>query len=565
MGSIFRKTVTRTLPKGAEIIVRDGQRLARWKPAKGKVRTKTVTTGKDGTDRIVTVAATFTVKYRDGSNLVREIATGCRDEQAARQIMADLERRAELVKAGVMTTAEDSIADHQSTLLTDHVDAFFAHQQSRGVSKAQLGNTRGRLNRVVADVGLVRLSDLSAVGLERWLSTRKEDGMGAVTRNAYREAWVTFGNWCVRHHRLTANPFADVPKADTKSDRRHQRRALTEDELCRLIFVGSLRPLAEFGREAVRKSADEVLGRRTWEKAALTFETIADAANRGRVALRDNSRFLAELERRGRERGLIYKTLILTGLRRGELASLTVGQLELDGPVPFARLNAADEKNRQGNSIPLRADLVADLREWLEAKLHDERTAALRNGQVVPSRLGPDTPIVNVPASLVRTLDRDLQAAGIPKRDERGRVVDVHALRHSFGTMLSRNGVAPRTAQAALRHSTIDLTMNVYTDPKLLDIHGALESLPKFDLENDPRPERIALKSTGTDPNPLSLVAPTVAPDVARNVGNPRKSLSLAVQTSTSFESIIRSNRTATDEGFIKQNAVESSTGSGSV
>ena len=266
-------------------------------------------------------------------------------------------------------------------------------------------------------------------------------------------------------------------------------------------------------------------------------------------------------ERRGRERGLIYKTLILTGLRRGELASLTVGQLELDGPVPFARLNAADEKNRQGNSIPLRADLVADLREWLEAKLHDERTAALRNGQVVPSRLGPDTPIVNVPASLVRTLDRDLQAAGIPKRDERGRVVDVHALRHSFGTMLSRNGVAPRTAQAALRHSTIDLTMNVYTDPKLLDIHGALESLPKFDLKNDPRPERIALKSTGTDPNPLSLVAPTVAPDVARNVGNPRKSLSLAVQTNTSFESRIRSSRTATGEAFVNKNAEQSSNG----
>jgi integrase len=53
---------------------------------------------------------------------------------------------------------------------------------------------------------------------------------------------------------------------------------------------------------------------------------------------------VAELERIWRERRLIYKTLVLTGLRKGELASLTIGQLELDGPVAYAVLHAADEK-----------------------------------------------------------------------------------------------------------------------------------------------------------------------------------------------------------------------------
>ena len=37
---------------------------------------------------------------------------------------------------------------------------------------------------------------------------------------------------------------------------------------------------------------------------------------------------------------------------------------------------------------------------------------------------------------------------GIDKRDGRGRTVDVHALRHTFGTLLSKGG-KPRTAQAA--------------------------------------------------------------------------------------------------------------------
>src|SRR4051812_21978591 len=34
-----------------------------------------------------------------------------------------------------------------------------------------------------------------------------------------------------------------------------------------------------------------------------------------------------------------------------------------------------------------------------------------------------------------------------------------------------------------MRHSKIDLTMNVYTDPKLLDVRGALDVLPARPLD----------------------------------------------------------------------------------
>ena len=53
---------------------------------------------------------------------------------------------------------------------------------------------------------------------------------------------------------------------------------------------------------------------------------------------------IARLERSGHERALIYKTFLLTGMRKGELASLTVGQLDFSGPVMYAIPNAADEK-----------------------------------------------------------------------------------------------------------------------------------------------------------------------------------------------------------------------------
>ena len=166
------------------------------------------------------------------------------------------------------------------------------------------------------------------------------------------------------------------------------------------------------------------------------------------------------------------------GLDKGELASLTVGQIDFGGPVAYAILNAADEKNRQVSSIPLRVDLAAELSAWLEERLEELREHARVVGRPIPARLPANTPLFNVPSWLARILDRDLAVADIPKRDERNRVVDVHALRVTFGTHLCAAGVPLRTAQAAMRHSKPELTANVYTDPKLLDVAGAINALP---------------------------------------------------------------------------------------
>jgi Phage integrase family len=104
-------------------------------------------------------------------------------------------------------------------------------------------------------------------------------------------------------------------------------------------------------------------------------------------------------------------------------------------------------------------------------------------GEPIPLHLPGDTPLFNVPAGLLRIFDRDLAMAGIPKKDERGRTLDVHALRTTLSTLMNRAGVAPRTAQAAMRHSDIKLTMQTYTDPKLLDVRGALDALPALPLD----------------------------------------------------------------------------------
>jgi len=204
---------------------------------------------------------------------------------------------------------------------------------------------------------------------------------------------------------------------------------------------------------------------------------------------------------------LVYKLAILTGCRRGEIEALTVGHLDLDPAV--LRLRPQDTKNGEPAELPLRSDLVDDLRDWLESKRREANREAI--AMKTSDRLPPELPLFNVPKQYVKTLDRDLAAAEIPKRDERGRTIDFHALRHTFGTLLSVGGVTPRTAQQAMRHSEIGLTMTVYTDPKLLDVAGAVELLPTLPLDAEPQAATpTKQKATGTGPTE-SFVAGTVA------------------------------------------------------
>ncbi|MBX3367215.1 MAG: tyrosine-type recombinase/integrase [Phycisphaeraceae bacterium] len=115
-------------------------------------------------------------------------------------------------------------------------------------------------------------------------------------------------------------------------------------------------------------------------------------------------------------------------------------------------------------------------------------------GEPIPAPLPGDEPLFEVPGGLIRIFDRDLVFAGLArverrggkevviKTDERGRTIDIHALRQTFGTHLSKAGVPLRTAQAAMRHSDPSLTANVYTDPKLLDVAGAVACLRDLPL-----------------------------------------------------------------------------------
>jgi integrase len=90
---------------------------------------------------------------------------------------------------------------------------------------------------------------------------------------------------------------------------------------------------------------------------------------------------------------------------------------------------------------------------------------------------------------------RNPPAVEIEKNDAWGRVVDIHALRTTFCTHLAVAGVHPHVAQQAMRHSRKELTNQYYTDPILLDVAGAVNSLPDFSGSKDSAKSRLVATS----------------------------------------------------------------------
>ena len=152
MGSVFRKSYTKPVPKNAEIIEKGGQRLARWR-ARGKLRTAPMTTGDDGGDRILIECRTYFAKYRDHTGNVVTRQTGCRDEQSARHLLSKWEREVEQIKAGTLDAHDLDTARKSSAPLEDHLVVYERSLVAAEVSDTYRGNVLRAVRKVAGDCG----------------------------------------------------------------------------------------------------------------------------------------------------------------------------------------------------------------------------------------------------------------------------------------------------------------------------------------------------------------------------------------------------------------------------
>jgi integrase len=121
-------------------------------------------------------------------------------------------------------------------------------------------------------------------------------------------------------------------------------------------------------------------------------------------------------------------------------------------------VRATISKRRKEDVLPLNAAVAERLRGFLKRKPLSQK--------LWPGRW------FRRAAEMLRD---DLKAAGIAPKDEQGRTLDFHSVRHGFVTQLAVAGVQPKMAQALARHSTINLTMNVYSHVEQQALAGALD------------------------------------------------------------------------------------------
>jgi len=353
---------------------------------------------------------------------------GFPDRKATEQKKAKLEKEAALALVGV----RDPFATHRKRTLEEHARDFESFLKAKGRTRSHVADTKAQIDRAIKGCRFVFIADVSLARFQEFLGELKAKGKSARTVNAHAQAMTAFLRWLVKDGRTDRNPLQGVSRMNVDADRKRVHRALTEEELACLI-AGTLRGPNLMGLS-------------------------------------------------GTDRATAYLLGSVVGLRRREIASLTVRSFDFGSRPTTVTVEARSAKNRRQDALPLREDLAAYLKAWIASKA----TVSLQE---------PLLPIGNKRTSTM--IRKDLARVGLKIEDERGHVAVFHSTRHTAITRMARAGLHPKVAQTLARHSDINLTMGAYTHLQRIDLARDLENLPP--LPGLGGGKRKALSATGTE------------------------------------------------------------------
>jgi integrase len=341
------------------------------------------------------------IRYKDETGKWKTVA-GFTDKERTRTKALDLETRALHKKMGLV----DQFEAPKKVSLADHLAAFERHLEAKGDCDDHVARMKARIQAIFDGGKFGSITSLGAHDaadrVNKYLAGRTD--LSDSTKNHYRTALIGFCRWA-EDGRMPPTPLAHLKKVCITESTREQR-AIAAEELDKLFA----------------------------------------AARAGK-----RSHLLS-----GEERFWLYWLAIESGLRAGELASLT--PMNFQGDVVIIR--ATISKNRKLTQQPLRRDFLDELRPWVE--LHD-----------TDQRLWPGKWFRRA-AEMLRV---DLETAGIPFETDKG-ICDFHSLRAVYVSGLAAAGVDIKSLQTLARHSTPVLTMNVYAKSHSETLAAAVEKLP---------------------------------------------------------------------------------------
>ncbi len=355
------------------------------------------------------------------------------------------------MRAGTLDLRAETMAAHGKRGVSEHLSAWRDYLTSRGNSAEHVRKSTGAATRILTAANVGVLADLAPSRILKAVKELNGGNASARTRNVHLGAVRSFVRWCIHDGRLAADPLAGMKSMNVEKDRRRVRRPLLDDELARLIRA------AETGPE---------------------YHLLS-----------------------GADRSVLYRLASGSGLRAGEIASLTPASFNLSPEGPSVTVQAAHSKRGKLDVQPIRSDLADVLRPWLANKP--------KGAPVFTGRMGRTAEMIRFDLRRARRAwaleTGDLAEAWqrrstdfLRRTDGERRIVDFHALRASFITSIVRAGASVKVAQSLARHSDPKLTLNCYTTLGLHDVRAGLDGLPVFD-DDAPESEAAALRATGTD------------------------------------------------------------------
>jgi integrase/recombinase XerC len=355
-------------------------------------------------------ARDWTIQYM-GPDGIKKQCKGFSDKQESERLAFKLEEEARRRRSGLIDRNVEILEKHANQPIQAHLDAYLDSIRAKSRTDKHVRLTKSRIEAVLAQGQIGKLEELTHERVEQAIlglqSTKK---LGLRTVNHYILSLKEFAAWLVPE-RLPASSLARLEVRNAAVDVRKKRRALTGEEISRLV-------------DAARASSKSVQG----------YD--------------------------GEQRARIYLLSYMTGLRQGEIASLTPQSFNLNDATPTYTVEAQHSKHRKKDVIALHPLLAELLKAWLPDYPSDQPLfpkLAKRKG--------------------FRMVREDLAAAGIPFRTSDGDA-DFHAVgRHTFITELMRNGTSIVVARELARHSDINTTMR-YTHIRLADQARGIENLP---------------------------------------------------------------------------------------
>lgn len=257
----------------------------------------------------------YVIQYTDEHGK-RQTVKGLTDKGLTERLASKLENEVVLRKRGMIDPVQAKIADEKSRPLAEHLNSFERVLNGRDNTPKHVRQTMRRIRRITEGCEFATISAVSRHAVETFLIDMCEaEDLGPKTYNHYLQAIDSFFNWCVSSDRILSNPISGIPRRNPELDVRHPRRALTPDELRRLI----------------------------------------DSARNSRKSIQCFS---------GEQRARLYTLSFMTGLRKNEIASLSPSSFSLDSEPPTMVVEATISKHREKDTLPIHAELAAMVREW---------------------------------------------------------------------------------------------------------------------------------------------------------------------------------------------------------